>query len=722
MSFSQAVHASVTATAELNYMDYDASNAAGIHLSGSTLSQHYSLLVSEQGKIINERLGVYNVSLGYDWAAFDSSVHSTAGGNEDLNVSRGHFLFQGDVLVNPKELPFKLHVYSRDMNRINFENEDHFRDPRFIGDSAKGRALQISPNFVTGIQDGTHIESGATLLMGVKNGMTNGYSDFLRHFPMLMLDYKDVINRDLNSVTAVDNRLTRLAFVSLNKKDNWFHYRLINYFDYIAPENNYSETQFQLGTVDQVLQRRWIDFANWISVSVDGQLTKHESPIFGGEHYTEFELNLFGVARRATWELSTFNNFDRRRDSSGLVTYRTTVPVFLNGSMGPNTNWSARFALSNVSDNRSGEFKDISVGYRVDTFKQALFTLSQSMSLESASAESGKSLLSLGGTVETTSTPRFSREYSVGSSYSATTYTSKERSAENFMFDQLLKLSANYTPAPTLRIAFSEQNRLSRGQTLLLTTSVLDTTVQTPQNNNPRGFNNGSFFQSLSNVYVTWRPDARISVDMNSTLDLYTPDNGVRSTKYFSNVQATYTGPQFKASSSLQFTSDDTDPKKVSKIISSNSRVEYLHSRNLDASLAVMADRDLGNNGSTTSLTFLESLNYNVYKVNGVVRKIIEFHQSARYYESSFDPLTAAQTKETTLTLGTKYYPFRQLTLAAGGSYKFYSNFNNYELSYFGQSAVAFKLFQASLDYSYGKRKADGLIEKKLTANFRKTF
>src|SRR6185369_856113 len=90
-------HAKLGAEAELNYVNYDAKDNSGSHLSAHSLSQHYSLLYQTEGKITDGRLGKYNLSLGYEWSTFDTKINSTTG-SDNSSASRGHIIYQGELL------------------------------------------------------------------------------------------------------------------------------------------------------------------------------------------------------------------------------------------------------------------------------------------------------------------------------------------------------------------------------------------------------------------------------------------------------------------------------------------------------------------------------------------------------------------------------------------------------------------------------------------------
>jgi hypothetical protein len=50
------------------------------------------------------------------------------------------------------------------------------------------------------------------------------------------------------------------------------------------------------------------------------------------------------------------------------------------------------------------------------------------------------------------------------------------------------------------------------------------------------------------------------------------------------------------------------------------------------------------------------------------------------------------------------------------------NGFENDAINYYGSLSVHFRLLDASLDYSYGKNRADNRVEKKFMANVKKRF
>lgn len=713
----------LSAEADLTYINYDAKNNSGNHLSAHSLTQRYSLLYKTEGKIVDGRLGKYNLSLGYDWSTFDTKISSTTG-SDNPSASRGHILYQGEVLIDPKEIPLRFTAYSRDLNRNTFTQDSS----NLLG-SLQSNSLLGSPQLTTSILNGIHIDSGATLVMGVKNGMTNGYNELLRHFPMLMLDYRDSINRDLNASFPVDNRFNRLAFVSLNKKDNWFHYRLLSYEDYINPDNNYKESQIQLGTVDHTMQRRWIDFSNWLMVSADGQLTKRMNARTA-DNYEEFDLNLFGIARRERWEARSFNNFSRYKEENGKITYRTAVPVYVNGSLNADTSWNTRFSYNENHDNQNNQFTDVTSGYRIETFKRSPFTLSQQLDIEKASTNAAE-LFVISAALETTSTARFSRTVGLGASYNIRNYSSDTNSSTSNFLDQTISANATYSYSNRTRMSLRQTNRMTSGTSQFISSTVEGANIATPQYANPRSNSlngNGSTYQSITDLTFDWNPLPRLNMSLSLNEDIYIPENAPRSYKTNFIYSTDYSGTNFKLTTRNTFTVDNSGPGTNAYTLLSENSAQYTFNRNLDSSVRISYYKGIGDSDETDVLDMQQSLNYNYYKTNGVTRKLFEISEAFDHTEgrttTTVNNITTVSKKSrtTAMSLGARYYPLRQLVLAAGSKYSFFSTFSDYTLTYYASLGVNFRLFQASLDYAYGTARSDGRIEKKFTANFKKTF
>lgn len=713
----------ISADAELGYTNYDLKNNSNQHLTASSFYQRYSILYSKRGNILNERFARYDVSVGYEWSGFNSSFKS--GTSENIDEGKGKIKYSGDLTVDPREIPFRLHLYSHDTGGSSFYMGNRFNSVLLNNQQIRSDITSLSPNIniPMGITSGQHISSGATLVMGVKNGMTNGYNEILRHFPMLMLDYSDRINVDNNyNGFREDNRLSRLAFVSLNKKDNWFHYRYTTYKDNIDPGNNYLEKQIQIGTVDHQLQRRWIDFSNWLQVSADGQLTRRTSAV-ATDSFDEINLNLFGSARRSTWEARMFNSFNRYKDSDNLITYKTSIPVYASGIYGPNIHWDAFAAYRDNVTTKGEQYTSTTGGYRLDTFKRSPFNLTQSFSIDHSNQSNGNTSLGLGGSLGTNSTKRFSNSVSLSGLYSMNhfVYHSPDMYDSTFTTHNL-NVRAAYFASNTFTVTFNQSNTITNGKSQNISSGITGVITNSPQYFNPRNGSTDitSSYRSVTNLSASWNPKPRLFLTLSITEDIFKQKESGRSDVTSVESQIKYSTQSLTLSSVNKYANTSSrELNNQSNSISSENTASYIHSRNLDSRVAISYYRPFESNGASDTLNLYQSLNYYHYKVNGMQRRLFEINES---FESVGSMNNWGDLRRNYFTLGVKYYPIRQLQLSSSATYLFVDKIDNYQMSYHASVAANFSLLSASLDYSYGKSKADGRTEKIFSANLRKRF
>lgn len=729
----------LSAEAELNYVNYDVRDNTQRHLSAHSLSQRYSLLYEKNGKILDGRFGRYDIALGYEWATFDTTIKSTTS-VETPSESRGHLLYSGEIFVDPKELPLKLHLFSRDLSRTYFVTDSSpllgtfssssIADPQFDAGSQIFSGIQgnntvgAQTMLTTSIMNGQHIDSGGTLIMGVKNGMTNGYNELLRHFPMLMLDYRDQVNKDLHAEFPVNNRLSRLAFVSLNKKENWFHYRYVTYKDYVNADNDYRETQIQIGTVDQALQRRWIDFTNWLQISADGQLTKRVSQR-GNDVSEEISVNLFGSARREKWEARSFNNFTRLKENNSLITYKTTLPIYATGILGRDANWSGYASFNDSSTNKGDQFTTINTNYRIDAFKNSYFTLNHGLGLEHVTTSRNTEANIVSASVGTTSTSRFSRQIAVGANYNIRSYFYDVSSTSSNFIDQEITANAMYIPSDKIRFSLDQTNRFTGGRSQYISSNISGAVTSTPQYFDPRNYstNSGSSYQSISRFSVAWNPKPRLNAILSVSEDMYIPSGGPSSTITRVEGGVNYTSGNLMLSSRNTYASGNSVVDYSSNSLSSENRINYIFNRNFDGRAGLTYYKALGGVNPIETFNVEQSLNYYYYRTSGIARRLFEINQSFVSTDQAVynGPVNLTQ-RNNYFSLGAKYYPLRQMLVAAGTRYNFVKDFGSYTLSYYGSIGAQFRLLEASFDYSYGKSVTDGRIEKRFSANVKKKF
>ena len=715
--------AAIRGEAELGYVTYEAETNGKKSLDASSFMHRYSVLHTDSGDFYRGRVGRYDYSLGYEWGAFDTKIKGSSlpGGvaEENPSISEGRILYSGELVIDPAEVPMRLRVYSHDTKRLSFTRDSlsTLSDPDLI----------LTPDLTTNLQGGgMHIDSGATLLLGVKNGHTNGYNAIFRHLPLIMLDYRDEIRRDLKSQTPVDTRLRRLAFVSLNKRDNWFHYRTTSYTDYLNPGSGFTETQYQLGTVDHALQRRWINLTNWIKISADGQLTERHGET-GGARSEEYALNAFAILARRDWEARTFTNFTRTADNDGLRLERN-IPLYASGIWGQETDWRVSFSNRERRDigKNGGVSEESNVGLtlKVDTFKRSSFTLSPAFSVESS--ESGDtSNLALEGKVETASTSRFSKILQLSAGYTVRNFRAESAQlGESSYVNHLLVGRVGYRPSSSLHVTFEENISAASGQNAGLGSNR----TVTPNNN--FGTASDTVFQRDDTVldeytrYVTslgasWTPVARLAFSLSATHDFLLQPGAPTDTLTVINGGVDYTADKFRMRMDNRVSWRSARGGDTSSYHSRGS-LEYTPGRALDASLRYTFDRSF-DSVTTTFFDLTQRFGYTLFKTKGAFRRLVELSEEFSFNETETTGRGRVTNKR--LFLGAKYYPLQSLFISASGRYSLIDPGSTKELFYNAGIGITFRKLQASVDYSYGRRTgSDTRIEKRLAANVKKFF
>ncbi|GFE57763.1 hypothetical protein [Geobacter sp. AOG1] len=722
-----SAHAKLSGEAELGYVKYDSKTNGVTENDARSFQQRYSLLYSTSNLLAGGRVGGYNISLGYEWAAFNTKMKTPNPATDvSLSANRGHVLYEGEIFIDPKELPFQFKAFSRDLNRIQFN-----RDTVMVGNRAVFADDLVTPNLTTDIIDGTRIESGATLLLGVRNGLTNGYNEIFRYFPMLLVDYRDEINHDPKSLSPVDTRLSRLAFVSLNKKDNWFHYRTSKFSDYLNPFNDWTEKAFQIGTVDQNMGRRWISFTNWINLSADGTFTKRDAKntVNSVESY---DLNLFGIAKRQNWEARTYSTFRRSIEDQNLI-HEANLPLYANGDLSPETDWRFRFydhekKQANVTNPLERD-SDLLASLQVNTFKRSSFTLTPTLSVERYDSITGNTL-AVEGSVETTSTRRFSSVYGLYGRYSGKYFDSNQSGRTTGTYtNQEIEGRASYRPS---NIFFFEAGQLfqvgsgtnpgnSGGSAVVVNSGFGDSTTSKFWRTNGTTIND--YVRSVTTLKGSWSPAARLQVSLSLTEDVLTASG--QPVDYITRVTNTisYGISAFSMRVSSSYSRENTGSAS-NDWLESSGLVTYQPNRFIDASLNYHYTREKRSDQTTTFVNLVQKFNYYLYRTNGVSRRLLELNEEINYNENSTDFGSAAVTSKSIL-LGARYYPLRNFFLAGNARYTLTDPGGFKAFVYSASTGITYSMLQVSLDYTYGNQ--DGnlnfkRVEKRFSANLKKFF
>lgn len=722
-----SARAQISGEAELGYTRYDAEVNGEKAVEGSSFYHRYSLMYQTAGELYRGRVGSYNLALGYEWGSFDTDVKFNgpqAGilADDNRSVSAGHLLYRGEVFLDPKELPLKLRAYSYDLNRVNLYHDYTALSGRNIIDS----------QLVSDLSDGTRITSGATLLLGVKSGLTNGYNAIFRHIPLVMIDYRDDIVSDKKSLTPTDTRMRRLAFVSLNKRDNWFHYRTTDYSDRINPDQSYEETQIQLGTVDQALTRRWIDLTNWLKISADGLFTKHDTNT-SVNAFESYEVNLFAIASRRNWDARTFSSFSRLLDRGG-ITLERTIPVYGRGVLGSGIEWMGNLYSNEQRirepDGNVVNNSNYSASLRADMLRRSPFTLAVIAKGETNSTY-GSKLMSLEGGVETASTARFSRDYSVAGSYTIKYFDSLDDSGGGYL-NQNLNGRVAYTASPTFRIDVTEDLSAASGSNPgNFSNSAI--TVNS-------GFNGGDalvpgsvssfqrrnndineYIRSVTTVNTSWSPLPRMSIGFSVSEDILAQSGG--GTDYLTTLRNTidYSVSAFQARVRNSYNIRMLDGESLD-YVESYGTVDYRPNRYLDGLLTyTYSVGDVDKHTTSEFIDLKERLGYSFYQRAGAGRKLLELYEEFTYNRTQNSSGATNTTRR--FTLGTRYFPLRSLYVGGDARFSLLDPAGITEQLYTGVIGVNFRKFQANLEYSYGRRNdSDKQIEKRIAANVKKLF
>jgi hypothetical protein len=297
----------------------------------STNYQQVSLRYKKDGELGDARAGKYTLMLGYELSRIAPRVSSYGINDPDFEeITAKKPFYQASLLIAPGGLPFRLNLFARDLHRSTFVDENSSGNIP-VGTQANNQSNSqgslIDPKILTGINNGTHREFGGTLLLGIRNGSYLGlYRDVLSQLPRLLVDYKQVEVRDLSRDRNRQHARARdLAFVSLNKLDNWVHFRMRDYTDFINPESNVAESQVIIGLVDQLLARKWINMTNWLQVSGDlsyNVIDEANKPAAK----RSYVVNMMAIGQQQHFTSSAFSSFNRTTDGRTIL-LKSDLPI-----------------------------------------------------------------------------------------------------------------------------------------------------------------------------------------------------------------------------------------------------------------------------------------------------------------------------------------------------------------------------------------------------------
>lgn len=286
----------------------------------TSMVQQYTLVTSKNGAIGDRRLGTFTLLFGMEFNILNAErQHFGISDAEVGRISTHKFFYNTDILLAPGGLPFRLNLFARDLKRTAAVG----RNFGGVNVGPQGADLHsghlVDSEVPVDLDNGTHQVYGATLLLGIRNGSYLGaYRDVLSQLPRLLIDYKQEDVKNLHSIYSPTHYRNRdLAFISLNKKDNWIHVRMRDYTDYLNDDNNKNYGQVMIGTIDHRMTRQWINLTNWIRISGDFSLDSEKESYWGTQQVAN-RNNLFVVMQGRGMNGGVYSSFVREKRGDAI--------------------------------------------------------------------------------------------------------------------------------------------------------------------------------------------------------------------------------------------------------------------------------------------------------------------------------------------------------------------------------------------------------------------
>jgi len=741
-----AARGKLSGSAELMYAGQTAETDGVKTLDARSFVQQYSLLYTKKGEFQRGRLGDYDVALGYEWNWVDSEIN---GDKVEIDNPLSKILYRGDIKIAPGGLPFRLHAFSYDMHQTSFTSSD--LGTLFANDDQ----TTANSGIVTDINNGTHLTTGITLEAGVQNGNYQGqFRDMLATLPRLLIDYKQDVVRDVKGPNPRSYLDRDLAFVSLNKKNNWFHYRRFEHIDKVDSEQNTSEDTFLLGTIDHTNRRQWVNLTNWIQVSTDISYTNSNSNRnqAGLDNSQRYDANFFTKAQRTRWGLDNFSTYSRIRNQDRLE-QSLEVPFFARGELNRDTSWrfqleSLRYEDESQTSSFSRERQGLYLRGQVETFRQARYLMRPMLELETKAGSEGKGQ-SGHASLELYSNRNYRSNSDLFASYGVmySSGTGDTTNADVSYVEQKLHLRMESQANTMFRLGAEEQIVYGSGQYDSSVSDRIDADL-----GGVASFDggNGSFDDSLLRSTTSTFVEIsllkglknRFGVDydviesdtvtgrqlaLNHRLDY---NNGGAFSVYWINNYVTGDGMPGSEINPGAGTASQIDGTATSQSNFDNSYATTLrlrHNRSRAAQFQVTLDYEIFNykNGdSADRASVQESYEYTFWHVNGRIRKLLTLGQKAEYSKTT--SLATEPEELQAYSVYASYYPTYNTLLSARLRYELDDLADTETLLTFLSAGMTFAKFQASIDYSYGRRPETStnpdVLEHKWEAKIKKTF
>jgi len=681
--------------AELSYVNYEAEAEGKKIYSGDSFAQKYSINWGATNYLRPTQPQYYKLLLGYDWMAFDTDTTEGAV-SKKISDAYGKFRYSGTVGYQPAHLPIRFNAYVTD---------------------------DITPVFRRNISQGL---TGDDLYFDVDNkykGQQSGvmfvfepersYSASLRSLPRLHLDYRETVNKSDSGFTAMNNKSRELAVAGLNKENNWLHYRNFKFENFLNSADNFEQQQIQIGLIDYVGRRKWSALTNWINVSADGQLTTRQNTT-DFDNLEEYDINFHAIATRRLWDARTFMNYNRELRGERL-TERTSVPLYVKGLWGRDTNW-----FVNVNESRSrqqldtgGEFSKayqntLSMGFT--TFKQSSFTLSPSLLLSTDKTyNSGDGYRAEVG-VSSNSTARFSKVHALSAAYTLKLRDDGLGTSASSFWNQKLRVRDRYRAGREF-VAEAEQVIENGSGTEFVDIGRLENSANS---DNARQQN---FIRSITKLSVAWNKSAELRNTFGFSYDIIKAQGYSPNTELLLSHEISYELPTTTVRVNSRYMHREFGSGAFSDTFDSSGSAEYRPDRYNSASLRYIYYDINDQAGNSKQVEVKQKYDRLFYSRTGVMRTIATLSQEySRIYTTNRENSVDSQY----LLLSGRYSPTSRLTLY--GSTRFQKEPGAFVMFYNAGLNVDFKLLATSLDYTVATRDSDKRTEKKLFATMTRNF
>lgn len=705
----------VTASAEWNWAEYQrdvdgTDRTAASSTEASHFYQTYSLFYRDRQPLLGGRAGMWSFGLGYEWSTLDTSFSSNDGSIDgDSSVNQGKLLFDGELRFNPRGLPFTLQVFSRDMQTPN---------PSTVYASA---GTIIDPGIYNGLNNGQYVTSGLTLLAGGEGAnLFGGYREELAALPRLLVDYREEYVRNVDTGDEQHYRTRDLAFVSLNRRNNWFHYKVFEHTDFNDSTNDYTERVWLLGTIDHINRRHWINLTNWLKISVDASLTRTDSPGFLRENDETYRLNLFSIAQRRQWNFSNFTTLSRLSDDTGKLEKDFDFPFFASGQLDPlhdwrltliGTRWEDGNRLQSAARYENSE-DTLYGGFQLENrrFSGKILTSSVELDWLSDTQRGDGQAARLGFELQSS---RYKGQPGKWlAAYSVAWFDSN--TAETSYTEQVAVVSGDTQLSPAVTIGARQEVALGVGGYSSNTTNRLTPTIsqgflgELDQERNL----DGTTYRAVSSAYLEFHPSARWGHRFDAYYDFLHIEEDRYQVKLNHDLRYSQGTFYLNATTFLEegdelsydWMADElTDLEWATGepeiLFSHRTEVGYSPNRFWQTEVWGQALWGSGPKGDGWTVGLEQNSTYHLFEARGLTREWMTLMERIKYQgiwgnDSAWYAL---------VELSTSYYPTRYLSFGAYANLQHFSltDENEYELGV--STTVQFAKLQATASYAYGQ-------------------